>query len=48
MEALGIAHVKGEGIFEYYYFGQNESGVLCIWRITDQVCLGQCGFFWHP
>jgi len=21
-------------------FGQNESGVLCLWRITDQVVLG--------
>jgi len=21
-----------------YHFGQNRSGVLCLWRITDQVC----------
>jgi len=44
----GIAYVKGEEIFECYHFGQNGSGVLCLWRITDQVCLGQNGFFWHP
>jgi len=25
----------------------NGSGVLCLWRITDQVCLGQNGLFWH-
>jgi len=40
-----IAYVKGEGIFECYHFGQNGSGVLCLCRITDQVCLGQNGFF---
>jgi len=33
-------YVKGEGIFERYHFRQNGSGVLCLWRITDQVCLG--------
>jgi len=41
-------YVKGEGIFEYYYFGQTELGVLCLCDITDQVCSGQNGFFWHP
>jgi len=45
---LKIAYVKGEGISEGYHFGQNGSGVLCLWRITDQVCLGQNVFFWHP
>jgi len=40
----GGSYVKGEGIFECYHFGGNESGVLCIWRITDQMCSGQCGF----
>jgi len=42
-----IAYVKSEG-FECYLFGQNGSGVSCLWCITDQVCLGQNGFFWHP
>jgi len=23
-------------------------GVVCNWCITDQVCLWQNGFFWHP
>jgi len=40
--------VKGEGIFECYHFGQNGSSDLCFWRILEQVCLGQNGFFWHP
>jgi len=39
---------QGWGIFECYHFRQNGSGVLCLWRVTDQVCLGQNGFFWHP
>ena len=43
-----IAFVKGEGIFQCYHFGQNTSGVLCLWRVTDQVCLEQNDFFWHP
>jgi len=30
------------------YFGQNGSGVLFLWRITDQACLRQNGLFWHP
>jgi len=47
MKIPKIAYVKGEGVFECYHFGQNGSGVLCLWRITDQVCLGQNGFFWH-
>jgi len=41
------ACVKGEGIFECYHFGQNGSGVFCLWRMMDQVCLGQNGFLWH-
>jgi len=45
---LGTAYVKGKAIFECYHFWQNGSGVLCLWRITDQVCLRQNGFFWHP
>jgi len=40
-----IAYVNGEGIFKCYHFGQNGSGVLCLWRIPDQVCLGQNVFF---
>ena len=40
-----IAYVKGEGIFGCYHFGQNGSGVLCLWRITDQVCLGNKRLF---
>jgi len=45
---LRTAYVKGEGIFECDHFRQNGSGVLCLWPIMDQVCLGQNGFFWHP
>ena len=29
-------------------FRAKGSGVLCFWRITDQVCLGQNVFFWNP
>jgi len=31
-----IAYVKEEGNFECCHFGQNESAVLRLWRITDQ------------
>jgi len=27
--------------------GQSGLKILSLWRITDQVCLGQNGFFWH-
>jgi len=39
-----IAYVKSEGIFGCYHFGQNGSGVLCLWRTTDQVFWGKTAF----
>jgi len=39
---------KGEGIVKCFHFGKNGSGVLCLWRIADQVCLRQKDLIWHP
>jgi len=44
---VSLLYVKCKEFFECCHSGQNGSGVLCLWRITDQVCLGQKGFFWH-
>jgi len=43
-----MRYVNGEGILECYHFGQNGSGVMCLWSKTDQMCLERNCFFWHP
>ena len=47
-QTWGLAYVKGEGVFECCHSGKNGSGVLCLWRMKDQVCLEQNGMEQKP
>jgi len=43
-----IAYVNGWGDLLLLPFRAKRISVLYLWRITDQVCLGQNSVFWHP